>query len=123
MYGMIFFLTAFLFGCFWSTAVTTRVTVGFFWALISTLIVWCLLWQSAEDWTTVHWFVRVKSAVNWHSSSSASDSGDEEDIQNLKIESETFRGQLGEQDAGVQMSVITPDTEIKSSFTTAEMQV
>lgn len=118
---MIFFLTAFLFGCFWSTAVTTRVTVGVFWAVISTLIVWCLLWQSSEDWTTA--FVRVKSAVNWHSSST-SDSGDEEDIQDLKVESETFRGQLEEQDGGLQMSVITPGTETtKSSFNTAEMHV
>ncbi|KAJ7497345.1 hypothetical protein FB451DRAFT_228189 [Mycena latifolia] len=63
---MVFFLAAFLFSCFWSTAFPTRVAVGFFWGLVSMLIVWCLLWQSSESTDSTvafSWSAWVKSAI------------------------------------------------------------
>ncbi|KAF7361847.1 hypothetical protein MVEN_00529200 [Mycena venus] len=63
MYGMAFFLLAFMLSCFVRTSMTTRVMLGIFWALASMLVVWCLIWQAYEDSTTFlpPWFDRMKS--------------------------------------------------------------
>lgn len=67
MYGMIFFLTAFLFACFWSTSITTRLSVGICWAIISMLIVWTLVWQSPGECTTwvASWLGHIESGMRW----------------------------------------------------------
>ncbi|KAJ6593954.1 hypothetical protein B0H19DRAFT_42874 [Mycena capillaripes] len=64
MYGMAFFLAAFLSSCFLWTSITMRLTVGVFCAITSLLVLWCLVWQVSEDSTAVpSWFARLKSVI------------------------------------------------------------
>ncbi|KAJ7680379.1 hypothetical protein DFH06DRAFT_1404177, partial [Mycena polygramma] len=63
MYGMAFFLAAFLATCFSWTSITTRLTIGIFCALTSLLVLWCLAWQVSEDSTVASWLGDMKLAI------------------------------------------------------------
>ncbi|KAJ7770192.1 hypothetical protein DFH07DRAFT_806033 [Mycena maculata] len=129
MYGMIFFLVAFLVSCFWSTTVTTRLTIGISWAIISMLIGWTLIWQSPDDPVTsiVSWLGQVKLTIGERSSPATGDDHPGE------IGEEPIEGKIAsridgepEDSAGLEMTTLpAQDTEIltPSSLNTAEMIV